>query len=99
MSDLDDYNDLKSLKAHRGFKKLQALWAQDAALIMESIDKSCKTNGRENSLKHASGRWNGFNIAITKLDRALEDMERNIDNVRETSIADDLLEKIREQTQ
>lgn len=99
MSDLDDYNDLRALRSHPGFKKLQALWAQDAALIMESIDKACKTNGRENSLKHASGRWNGFNIAITRLDRALGDMERNIENVNETSVADELLERIREQKQ
>lgn len=95
MSDFDDYNDLKSLKNHPGYLKLQALWTRDAQEIMGSLDRVTKLSGKDQPLRYHAGRWNGFNVAIGHLDRALEDMERVVDNKESDFDLEETLKEIR----
>lgn len=95
MSDVDDYRDLLSLKNHPGFLKLQALWTQNAQEIMKKLDQATKLSGKDQPLRYHAGQWNGFNIAISRLEIALEAMSRVVENEEEAFSLEDTLSKIR----
>lgn len=76
MTEKDDYFDLKMLQGTRGYQKLQALWAHEGAKILDSIQKvAAKSNG-ESSWRYVAGQMKGFDLAITHLERALLQMEK-----------------------
>lgn len=95
MSDLDDYRDLKSLRSHPGFQKLQALWTQNAQEIMRALDRTTKLSGKDQPLRYYAGQWNGFNVAIGRLDIALEEMERVVENKADDLDLDEVIREIR----
>jgi hypothetical protein len=92
----EDYGDLSDLKSRRGYQKLQALWVRQGKDIMNALNKASKERGKDDSLRWNAGVWYGFDLAIGQLDRALAEMERDMENKEETTSVDKLLELARE---
>lgn len=95
MSDIDDYRDLKSLRNHPGYLKLQAMWTQNAQDIMRALDRTTKLSGKDQPLRYHAGQWNGFNIAIGRLDIALEEMGRVVENQEDNLDYEAVIKEIR----
>lgn len=89
-----EYAALKGLQSHPGYKILQALWLHEHAKIVESMRKAARKN-QESSWRFYAGQQEGFDLAVTHLDRALTDMERQEENVQEQKTADQLLREIK----
>lgn len=95
MSDVEDYRDLMALRSHPGFQKLQALWTQDAQEIMKKLDQVTKLSGKDQPLRYHAGQWNGFNRAIARLDLALDEMGRVVENTEDSLDIEATIAKIR----
>ena len=92
-----DYYDLKNLQNSLGFQKLQALWAHEGARVMESTLKSA-AKGQESAWRYYAGQMKGFDLAITHLNRALLQMEKEGEAELENSgqqSTEDLLRELR----
>lgn len=89
-----DYLDLVELRKLRGYQKLQALWAEQGMKIMENLNKHSKLTGKDTSLRYYAGQWNGFDMAIGMLERAVEEIQRQIGNAAESTTVDELMEKL-----
>lgn len=89
-----DYSDLSEIRHSRGYQKLQALWAEQGLKIMENLNKNAKLTGKDTSLRYHAGQWNGFDIAVGMLERALNDMQRQMGNEQEATTVDKILEKL-----
>lgn len=74
-----EYNHLMSLKMSEGYKVLQALWAHQHGKIVEAMRKAGK-KGNETSWRYFAGQNEGFELAITQVERALEDMQKTMEN-------------------
>lgn len=72
---MSDYFDLKALQNSIGYQKLQALWAHEGNRIMDSTLKAA-AKGQESAWRYYAGQMKGFDIAITHLERALLQMEK-----------------------
>ena len=75
-----DYVDLKMLQGMKGYQKLQGLWAHEGAKIMEALHRAAQ-RGQESAWRYAAGQMRGFELAITHLERAILDMEREGEGV------------------
>lgn len=93
-----DYMDLAEVRGSRGYQKLQALWAEQGLKIMENLNKQSKLTGKDTSLRYYAGQWNGFDLAVGMLERALEDIQRKLGNERESTKVDDILSKLNDRT-
>lgn len=97
-----EYNHLYSLKNHPGYEVLMALWAIQHQKITDAMRKSGKQN-KEMNWRYFAGQLEGFEIAITQMDRALKDMaekgEDAIANEEATRQVEDLLKKIKGETE
>lgn len=70
-----DYADLKSLLTHRGYQKLQALWALEYGEVMKGLQKAAARNNEAN-WRYKAGELKGFDLAVGQLDRALLALEK-----------------------
>lgn len=89
-----EYAALKSLESHQGFAVLQALWASQGGRIMEAMQKAA-ARGQESAWRYYAGQLKGFDLAITQLERALAQMDREEQNKEEQKTADQLLKEIK----
>ena len=91
-----DYADLVSLRSHRGYQKLQALWAHEGVRIMDGVQKSAAKN-QESAWRYYAGQMKGFDLAITHLERALLQMEKEGENDINpaTETVEELMKEIR----
>lgn len=90
-----DFMDLKMLQGMRGYQKLQALWAHEGALIMNNLQKAA-AKGQESAWRYYAGQMKGFDLAITHLERALMQMEKEGEGDNPaTKNVEELLKEIR----
>lgn len=90
-----DNFDLKMLQGMKGYQKLQGLWGHEGALIMNSLEKAA-AKGQESAWRYYAGIAKGFNLAITHLDRALMQMEKEGEGESEaTKTVAELLKDVR----
>lgn len=91
-----EYSALRSLQNSDGWKVLTALWAKQGLKVMEGLQKAA-AKGQESAWRYYAGQMKGFDIAITQLDRALMDMEREDENrvSSEQSTVEELLKSIK----
>lgn len=76
----EDYLDLKRLENVIGYKKLQALWLHQVSDIEKARDKAAK-RGSETAWRYWAGQEAGFKLAMTALDRAIQEIEKNEENL------------------
>lgn len=90
-----DYFDLKQIQKSIGYQKLQALWAHEGIRIMDSLQKAA-AKGQESAWRYYAGQMRGFDLAITHLERAILQMEKEgeVDNPA-TQAVEDLMKEIR----
>lgn len=90
-----DYNDLKQLQMSRGYQKLQALWAHEGTAIMNGLTKAA-AKGQESAWRFYAGQMKGFDLAISHLDRALMQMEKEGEGeTPATKTVEELLKEIK----
>lgn len=93
-----EYSALIALQNSAGWPVLQSLWALQHRKIVDAARKAGK-QGKESAWRWYAGQLEGFEVAITQLDRALEDMRREDENVEASQEAqeqvDELLRKIK----
>lgn len=83
---------LKELETYPGYVTLQELWMIQQAKLEEGRDKAAKRNN-ESAWRYWAGQEAGFKLAITQLQRAIQDLEREDDNQNDT--ADAILEELK----
>lgn len=66
---------LRGLKDHPGYEVLQALWQAQYEKIQEAMDSAAK-RGSETAWRYWAGQDKAFKLAVTQLDRALAQMEK-----------------------
>lgn len=91
---MGEYTQLKGLQGSTAYKILQALWAHQGQGIMDAMQKAA-ARGSESAWRYYAGQMKGFDLAITQLDRALAQMERDEQNKEEQKTADQLLKEIK----
>lgn len=69
-----EYTHLMALQESQGYKILQALWAKEHAEIVKAMRKAGK-RGNETSWRYFAGQQEGFELAVTHLERALLEMQ------------------------
>lgn len=90
-----DYMDLKMLHGMRGYQKLQALWAHEYVRIVDGMRKAAK-KGQETNWRYYAGQMEGFDLAVTHLERALLQMEKEGEtDSPATQSVEELLREIR----
>ncbi|PWT87989.1 MAG: hypothetical protein C5B54_11360 [Acidobacteria bacterium] len=93
-----EYNHLTALKQHPGYDILMALWAFQFQKIVSAVRKAAKQN-KELNWRYFAGQQEGFELAITQIERSLKEMEEKSDeapaNVEAQAQVDDLLRKIK----
>ncbi len=94
-----DFFDLKNLQGSAGYQKLQALWAHEGAKLLDSLQKVASKNN-ESNWRYTAGKMAGFDLAITHLERALLQMEKEgeTDNPGATDI-EELMKEARGEKQ
>jgi hypothetical protein len=94
----NEYQALMHLRSSPGWPVLQALWAIQHQKIVEAMRKAGKSN-KELNWRYYAGQNEGFELALTQVDRALSDMEKARETAPETAEAqkqvEDLLRKVR----
>jgi len=99
MSEKEDFYDLKMLQGMRGYQKLQALWAHEGVLLMNSLQKAA-AKGQESNWRYYAGQLKGFDLAITHLERALAQMEKSAElDSPATKTVEELLKEIKGESQ
>lgn len=88
-----EYHALSSLKMHPGWVILQALWAIQHKKVVEATRKSGKL-GKESPWRWYAGQLEGFEIAITQLDRAIQDMEKENEDLAPAHEAQEQVEAL-----
>lgn len=89
-----DYTDLSETRNSRGYQKLQALWAEQGMKIMENLNKHSKLTGKDTSLRYFAGQWNGFDLAVGMMERAMSEIARQMGNEQETRTVDKIMGKL-----
>jgi len=93
-----EYMALTQLRQSPGWQVLVALWAMQHKKIVDGMRKAGKT-GRDSNWRWFAGQQEGFEIAITQLDRALGEMEAEVIEVDASQEAktqvEELLKKIK----
>lgn len=94
-----EYIELKGLQGSQGYKLLQALWAHQGLKMMETMQKKAAL-GNESAWRWYAGQIKGFELAVSQLDLALIQMEKEGDGISEvdTRAVDEvreLLDKIK----
>lgn len=91
-----EYVALTGLKKFPGYEVLQELWNAQYLKIQEAMDSAAK-RGSETAWRYWAGQDKGFKLAVTQLDRAIEQMEREMDEDRkpQDSVVDKLLAEAR----
>jgi hypothetical protein len=93
-----DYFDLKQLQAHRGYQKLQALWAHEYAEVMKGLHTTASRNN-ETAWRYKAGILRGFDLAIGQLERAMLQMEKEGETETPASATvEELMKEIRGET-
>ena len=75
-----EYNQLKQLEGMPGYQILMGLWAIQGQKILEA-SRRCAKKSNEGSWRYYAGQQEGFELAITQLQRSLTDMEKDSDNL------------------
>jgi repressor of nif and glnA expression len=93
-----EYNHLYSLRNSEGYTVLLALWALQHEKIVNAMRKSGKS-GKESAWRYYAGQLEGFEVAITQVERAMKDMEEkgeeSLANKEAEQQVEDLLKKIK----
>jgi len=90
-----DYMDFKELQASRAFHKLQALWAHEGVRIMDALQRAA-SKGQESAWRYYAGQMKGFDLAITHLERAILQMEKEGEgDTPATKTVEELLNEIK----
>jgi soluble cytochrome b562 len=93
-----EYNHLYSLKNSKGYEILMALWAIQHQKIVDAMRKSGKQN-KEMNWRYFAGQQEGFELAITQVDRAMKEMEEkgedSIQNAEAAAQVEALLRKVK----
>lgn len=90
-----DFADLKSLQMSVGYQKLQALWAHEGSAIMNGLQRAA-AKGQESAWRYYAGQMKGFDLAITHLERALLQLEKEGDpDSPATKTVEELLKEIK----
>lgn len=95
MNPNEDYFDLKMLQGMKGYQKLQALWAHEGSMVMRSLQNAA-SKGQESAWRYYAGQMKGFELAITHLERALIQMEKEgAGDNQATKTVEELLKEVR----
>jgi hypothetical protein len=93
-----EYNHLYNLRNSEGYTVLLALWALQHEKIVNAMRKSGKS-GKESAWRYYAGQLEGFEVAITQVERAMKDMEEkgeeSLANKEAEQQVEDLLKKIK----
>lgn len=89
-----EYTALRGLQQNTGYKILEELWMHQVAKIEESRDRAA-TKGNESAWRYWAGQEKGFKLAMTAVQRALTEMEKDNENIETESSLDKLLDEIR----
>jgi hypothetical protein len=93
-----EYNYLTALRNSQGYTVLLALWALQHEKIVQAMRKSGKS-GKESAWRYYAGQLEGFEVAITQVERAMKDMEEKgedaVANVEAQQQVEDLLKRIK----
>jgi hypothetical protein len=93
-----EYNDLYQLKNSKGYEFLVSLWAIQHQKIVDALRKAGKQN-KEMNWRYFAGQQEGFEIAITQVDRALKEMaDKGVDTIANEEAAkqvEDLMKKLK----
>ena len=89
-----DYQLLKGLENTEGYKALQQLWIHQVSKIEEARDRSA-SRAADGTWRYFAGQEKGFKLAMTALVRALVDMERTDENVREENPIEKMLDELK----
>ena len=88
-----EYNALLGLKSHPGWVVLHALWAIQHRKIVEATRKAGKT-GKESPWRWFAGQLAGFEICLTQLDRAIQEMEKESEDLAPAHEAQEQVEAL-----
>lgn len=97
MSDIDPrvaYQMLCRLRDDPAYTLLRALWEKQGRDIVDSL-KSAGRRGQESAWRFHAGRMDGFEIAITHLERAISELTTKIENESAKINVDDMIENLR----
>ena len=93
-----EYNHLMSLRTSPGYEVLLALWAAQHQKVIDGMRKAAKQN-KEMNWRYFAGQQEGFELAITQVDRALKEMAEKGEDIMANAEAEkqveDLLKKIK----
>lgn len=90
----DQYLALSDLKKHTGYSYLEELWMLQMAKIDESQDKVAAGKIDQN-WKYWVGVEKGFKLATTQLARALQDLEKEDENLDSSDKITQMLTELR----
>ena len=91
-----EYQNLKVLQGSNGYKILEELWAIQGKKIMDAFQKATRERSKDESLRWHAGQWQGFDLAVGMLARALADMEREDQNLNSDRDAEKILKELDE---
>lgn len=91
-----EYNALLQLRQSQGYGLLQGLWALQHQKIISAIRKAGKGN-KETSWRYFAGQQEGFELAITQLERAIVDMEKENEDLAASTEAAQQVEELLKQ--
>lgn len=89
-----EYAALKRLENNPDFQVLRGLWAHQLGKIVNAMRTAGK-RGTESAWRYYAGQQEGFELAVTQLERALAEMERQKENAEEKTNVDQIIEGIR----
>lgn len=93
-----EYNHLYQLKNSEGYTVLLALWALQHEKIVNAMRRAGK-GGKESAWRYYAGQLEGFEVAITQVERAMKDMEEKgedaVAHVEAQQQVEDLLKRIK----
>ena len=88
-----EYHQLKQLENHSGYQILMTLWAIQGQKILEASRRAAK-KPNESSWRYYAGQQEGFELAITQLQRSLKDMEKDSENTEATVRTNEEIEEL-----
>lgn len=88
-----EYNALLSLRNSQGYQVLQNLWAMQFKKIVDATRKAGKQN-KELNWRYFAGQQEGFEIAITQVERAIVEMEKEDENIEANHEAQEQVEQL-----
>lgn len=88
-----EYNQLKQLENNTGYQILLNLWIIQGQKILEASRRAAK-KPNESSWRYYAGQQEGFEFAITQLQRSLKDMEKDTENLEATVRTNEEIEEL-----